>query len=154
MVANGSTEKYRERRKDESDDEEPDDHDKDENDECLVSNLTSTLSVKSEKLSFDDQHENNSTFNDNFTIKPLNGLHMTFNLEAGSLLPLAIKFVLHYILYLLFFYFFRLYIDFIAFCFYLQRTSDAWSSFYIQIYPVTFSNNNSCIFCYWNFGIM
>ncbi|KAK0081545.1 hypothetical protein PV325_011997 [Microctonus aethiopoides] len=91
MVANGSTEKYRERRKDESDDEEPDDQDKDENDECLVSNLTSTLSVKSEKLSFDDQHENNSTFNDNFTIKPLNGLHMTFNLEAGSLLPLAIK---------------------------------------------------------------
>ena len=70
-----STESYREKRN-ESDDED------DEDDEDIKP------IIKSERLSPCELESNLS--HDNF-IKVLPGLHLTFNLEAGSLLPLAIK---------------------------------------------------------------
>lgn len=66
-----STEKYRETRN-ESDEEDED-----------IKPI-----IKSERLSPCEQDTNLP--NENF-IKVLPGLHLTFNLEAGSLLPLAIK---------------------------------------------------------------
>ncbi|XP_011497622.1 PREDICTED: suppressor of fused homolog [Ceratosolen solmsi marchali] len=71
MCGEKSTEKYRERR-DDSDEEE----------------LDIKPTIKSERLSPCDQDANIPEDNG---IKPLLGLHLTFNLEAGSLLPLAIK---------------------------------------------------------------
>lgn len=70
-----SAERYRERRND-SDDEEAD-----------VKPV-----VKTERLSPCEQQDANAS--DENSIKALSGLHLTFNLEAGSLLPLAIKLVL------------------------------------------------------------
>ncbi|XP_015592107.1 suppressor of fused homolog [Cephus cinctus] len=66
-----STEKYREKRE-ESDDEEND-----------VKPF-----IKTERLS---PCEQDSNFGDENHVRVLPGLHLTFNLEAGSLLPLAIK---------------------------------------------------------------
>lgn len=71
MASDRSTERYRERR-DESDDEEED-----------IKPI-----IKSERLS---PCEQDSNFSDETCLKVLPGLHLTFNLEAGSLLPLAIK---------------------------------------------------------------
>ncbi|XP_034948202.1 suppressor of fused homolog [Chelonus insularis] len=87
MTNNISPEKYREKTKDVSDDEE-DDVEKEENDDS-IENCPPRTSIKSDKLSSD--RTDPSILNDNFTAKPLTGLHLTFNLEAGSLLPLAIK---------------------------------------------------------------
>jgi suppressor of fused-like protein len=78
MCGEKSTEKYRERR-DDSDDEE---------------NLDIKPTIKSERLSPCEQDVN--MIEDN-GVKPLLGLHLTFNLEAGSLLPLAIKLVFKYV---------------------------------------------------------
>ena len=77
MCGDKSTEKYRDRRE-ASDDEENDDE------------LDVKSYVKSERLSPFEQDVNMSDEN---SIKVLSGLHLTFNLEAGSLLPLAIKLV-------------------------------------------------------------
>lgn len=72
-----SAEKYRERRNDSDDDDEEED----------VKPI-----VKTERLSpCEQQHANISDEN---SIRVLSGLHLTFNLEAGSLLPLAIKLVM------------------------------------------------------------
>lgn len=71
MTGDKSTERYRERR-DESDDEEED-----------IKPV-----IKSERLS---PCEQDTSFSDETCLKILPGLHLTFNLEAGSLLPLAIK---------------------------------------------------------------
>lgn len=68
-----SAERYRERRND-SDDEE-------ENVKPIV---------KTERLSPCEQKD---TVSDENCIRVLSGLHLTFNLEAGSLLPLALKLV-------------------------------------------------------------
>lgn len=76
MCGERSTEKYRERRED-SDEENEEDED-----------LDIKPSIKSERLSPCEQDANMSEDNG---IKILLGLHLTFNLEAGSLLPLAIK---------------------------------------------------------------
>lgn len=65
-------ERYRER-KDDSDDEED------------IKPI-----IKTERLSPCEQDANMS----DESIKTLTGLHLTFNLEAGSLLPLAIKLVI------------------------------------------------------------
>lgn len=70
MSGDRSTEKYRERR-DDSDEEED------------VKPV-----IKSERLSPCEQDVNMA---DDSGAKVLPGLHLTFNLEAGSLLPLAIK---------------------------------------------------------------
>lgn len=56
--------------------------------------------VKSERLSPTCEQRVNMSVDEDATdpasaaVKELQGLHITFNLEAGSLLPLAIKFVL------------------------------------------------------------
>lgn len=71
-----SAERYRERRNDSDDDEEED-----------VKPI-----VKTERLSPCEQQDANVS-NEN-CIRVLSGLHLTFNLEAGSLLPLAIKLVM------------------------------------------------------------
>lgn len=68
-----STEKYREKR-----------NESDEEDEDIKP------VIKSERLSPCELELNLS--HENF-IKILPGLHLTFNLEAGSLLPLAIKYL-------------------------------------------------------------
>lgn len=47
--------------------------------------------VKTERLSPCEQKH---TVSDENCIRVLSGLHLTFNLEAGSLLPLAIKLVI------------------------------------------------------------
>lgn len=70
-----STEKYREIRNDSDDDEDDED----------IKPI-----IKSERLS--PCELDTSLSQDNF-VKVLPGLHLTFNLEAGSLLPLAIKYV-------------------------------------------------------------
>lgn len=71
MNSDKSTEKYREVR-----------NESDEEDEDIKP------VIKSERLSPCEQ--DTSLQNENF-VKVLPGLHLTFNLEAGSLLPLAIK---------------------------------------------------------------
>lgn len=71
-----SAERYRERRNDSDDDEEED-----------VKPI-----VKTERLSPCEQQDANIS-NEN-CLRALSGLHLTFNLEAGSLLPLAIKLVM------------------------------------------------------------
>lgn len=48
--------------------------------------------VKTERLSPCEQQDANVS--DENSIRALSGLHLTFNLEAGSLLPLAIKLVM------------------------------------------------------------
>lgn len=70
-----SAERYRERRNDSDDDEED------------VKPI-----VKTERLSPCEQQDANIS-NEN-CLRVLSGLHLTFNLEAGSLLPLAIKLVI------------------------------------------------------------
>jgi suppressor of fused-like protein len=72
-----SAERYRERRNDSDDDDE----------EVDVKPV-----VKTERLSPCEQQDANAS--DENSIRALSGLHLTFNLEAGSLLPLAIKLVL------------------------------------------------------------
>lgn len=72
-----STEKYRERRDDSDDDDDED-----------VKPI-----VKTERLSPCEKQD--AGVSDENSIKVLPGLHLTFNLEAGSLLPLAIKSVAH-----------------------------------------------------------
>lgn len=69
-----STERYREKRDDSDDDED-------------VKPI-----VKTERLSPCEQQDANVS--DENSIRALPGLHLTFNLEAGSLLPLAIKLVM------------------------------------------------------------
>ncbi|XP_012283229.1 suppressor of fused homolog [Orussus abietinus] len=71
MTTDKSTEKYREKKND-SDDEDGD-----------VKPL-----IKTERLSPCEQE---TSFTDENGVRTLPGLHLTFNLEAGSLLPLAIK---------------------------------------------------------------
>lgn len=73
ITSDKSTERYRERR-DNSDDEDED-----------VKPI-----IKTERLS---PCEQDASVADESNIKILAGLHLTFNLEAGSLLPLAIKLV-------------------------------------------------------------
>ncbi|XP_029161034.1 suppressor of fused homolog [Nylanderia fulva] len=70
-----SAERYRERRNDSDDDDD------EEEDVKPI--------VKTERLSPCEQQDANVS--DENCIKVLSGLHLTFNLEAGSLLPLAIK---------------------------------------------------------------
>jgi len=67
-------ERYREKRNDSDDDED-------------VKPI-----VKTERLSPCEQQDANVSDENN--IRALPGLHLTFNLEAGSLLPLAIKLVM------------------------------------------------------------
>ncbi|XP_020281845.1 suppressor of fused homolog isoform X2 [Pseudomyrmex gracilis] len=71
-----ATEKYRERR-DDSDDNDDDDDDDDDEDVKPI--------VKTERLSPCEKQDVNVS--DENSIKVLPGLHLTFNLEAGSLLP-------------------------------------------------------------------
>lgn len=71
MASDRSTEKYREPKND-SDDEDDD----------------VKPTIKTERLS---PCENSTNFEDENGLKTLPGIHLTFNLEAGSLLPLAIK---------------------------------------------------------------
>lgn len=73
-----SAERYRDRRNDSDDDEEVD-----------VKPV-----VKTERLSPCEQQD--ASASDENSIRTLSGLHLTFNLEAGSLLPLAIKLVPNY----------------------------------------------------------
>ncbi|XP_066582355.1 suppressor of fused homolog [Prorops nasuta] len=73
QITNDSTEKYRENKND-SDDEDED----------------KKPIIKSERLSPCEQEEAPS-FPEENCVKTLSGLHLTFNLEAGSLLPLAIR---------------------------------------------------------------
>ena len=73
-----STERYREKRE-ESDDEE-------ENEELDVK-----PTIKSERLS---PCESDITVPDETTVKTFPGLHVTFNLESGTILPLALKLVI------------------------------------------------------------
>ncbi|XP_072765960.1 suppressor of fused homolog [Anoplolepis gracilipes] len=70
-----SAERYRERRNDSDDDDD------DEEDVKPI--------VKTERFSPCEQQDANVS--DENCIRVLSGLHLTFNLEAGSLLPLAIK---------------------------------------------------------------
>lgn len=86
MMNNESTGKYREKNKDNSDDDE-DDEDNNEDNDHLINNFA----VKAEKMQDDASRDADLFNNDNLTVKTLTGLHLTFNLEAGSLLPLAIK---------------------------------------------------------------
>lgn len=72
ITSDKNAERYRERRNDSDDDEEEKD----------VKPM-----VKTERLSPCEQDA------DEGSIKILSGLHLTFNLEAGSLLPLAIRLV-------------------------------------------------------------
>lgn len=74
ITNNRSAERYREKRDDSDDDED-------------VKPI-----VKTERLSPCEQQDANVS--DENSIRVLSGLHLTFNLEAGSLLPLAIKLVM------------------------------------------------------------
>lgn len=69
-----STEKYRERKEDSDDDEEQD-----------IKPI-----IKSERLS---PCEDLNKSQDSITVKPILGLNLFFNMEAGNVLPLAIKLV-------------------------------------------------------------
>lgn len=80
MTNDKSTERYREKRDDSDEDEEEEDEEED------VKPI-----VKTERLSPCEQQEANVT--EETSIRALPGLHLTFNLEAGLLLPLAIKLV-------------------------------------------------------------
>lgn len=72
LAADKSTERYRER-KDDSDEEE---------------DVKPVI-----KFERDSPCEEEANAPEDNSVKVLEGLHLTFNLEAGSLLPLAIKFV-------------------------------------------------------------
>lgn len=74
VTGDKSTEKYREIKED-SDDED-------------IKPI-----IKTERLSPCEQERDTTGFSDMNCVKVLPGLHLTFNLEAGSLLPLAIKLV-------------------------------------------------------------
>ncbi|XP_063988966.1 suppressor of fused homolog [Diachasmimorpha longicaudata] len=90
MTNNSNGDSYRERNPEDSDDDETDNAcEKEENDDD--SNTCSREVVKIEMHSPNNPHRENSSVDDGITMKPLAGLHLTFNLEAGSLLPLAIK---------------------------------------------------------------
>lgn len=85
-----STEKYREK-KDDSDEEDKEEKDKEEEDNGEEDKKEEDKKdTKSEKPLSCNLVENNP---DDKQIKTLYGLHITFNLEAGSLLPLVIKLV-------------------------------------------------------------
>lgn len=77
VTGDKSTEKYREIKED-SDDED-------------IKPI-----IKTERLSPCEQ-ERDTGFSDMNCVKVLPGLHLTFNLEAGSLLPLAIKLVVEFV---------------------------------------------------------
>lgn len=90
MHGDKSTEKYRENKED-SDNEEEEKVDED-NDDLIDDDVTEDVKpiiIKAERLSPCEQDVNMSE--DGNGSKALAGLHLTFNLEAGSLLPLAIK---------------------------------------------------------------
>lgn len=86
MTNNNSGDAYRER-KPESDDEDGDNVRQND----AEGNLNPREVVKVEMHSPSDVQMDQPSMDDGFTLKPLNGLHLTFNLEAGSLLPLTIK---------------------------------------------------------------
>lgn len=91
-MTNNNNEKYREKKNDDSDEEDNENNDEKDDIEEIESNLRDKNIIKCERNSpMDEQRDDNSSFDDSFTLKPLAGLHLTFNLEAGSLLPLAIK---------------------------------------------------------------
>ncbi|EZA62527.1 Suppressor of fused-like protein [Ooceraea biroi] len=75
-----SAERYREKRNDSDDEEDEEDEEEKEDVKPIV---------KTERLSPCEQQESNMV--EETSIRFLSGLHLTFNLEAGSLLPLAIK---------------------------------------------------------------
>lgn len=97
MSDNNNDEKYREKKNDESDDDDEDDDDniceKDDIDRIEKNRTTDKINknLSIEQQREHDNNNNDSSFDDSFILKPLIGLHLTFNLEAGSLLPLAIK---------------------------------------------------------------
>lgn len=75
MASERSTEKYREPNKNDSDEDDDEDED-----------IKPT--IKTERLS---PCKNGPSFEDENGVRSLPGIHLTFNLEAGGLLPLAIK---------------------------------------------------------------
>lgn len=103
MSDNNNDEKYREKKNDDSDEsDESDDNDDDDNNNICEKDGVDAIAKNritdkiNKNLSIEQQREHNnnnndSSFDDSFILKPLTGLHLTFNLEAGSLLPLAIK---------------------------------------------------------------
>ncbi|XP_043270611.1 suppressor of fused homolog isoform X2 [Venturia canescens] len=86
MASEASTDRYRERRDTASDDED-EDRERDEKEEEVEEKLRKPQ-IKSERLS---PCESDVNFHADNSVKSLPGLHLTFNLEAGTLLPLAIK---------------------------------------------------------------
>lgn len=82
QMGDKSTQKYRERREESDEDDEEVEPEEE---------IDIKPNIKSERLSPCEQDVNMSAEQDNNGIKTLMGLHLTFNLEAGSLMPLAIK---------------------------------------------------------------
>ncbi|XP_057334805.1 suppressor of fused homolog [Microplitis mediator] len=86
MANNESPGKNREKNKDASDNNE----DKDDNNEDKNHSINN-CAVKEEKMQDDASRDEDLYHNDSSAIRPLTGLHLTFNLEAGNILSLAIK---------------------------------------------------------------
>lgn len=79
MENNVSLESYREKKRD-SDDEDD-------------SDLINKFGIKTESMQDDGSRDGDLFNNYSPTVKTLPGLHLSFNLEAGRILPLAVKLV-------------------------------------------------------------
>lgn len=98
MGSETSSERYRDRQDTQSGDEDDADEDRERDEkEDDVDDESEKAQIKSERLS---PCENGVNSNADHSVRSLPGLHLTFNLEAGTLLPLALRFVLYFSLFI------------------------------------------------------